>query len=51
MLPSGPTAVRAVFYLDITDSDVEHASELVGQALHSLDGYAAEKGLVISVQY
>ena len=33
MLPSGPNAVRAVFYLDITDSDVERASELVGETL------------------
>jgi len=37
MLPSGPNAVRAVFYLDITDSDVERASELVGEALHYLE--------------
>jgi hypothetical protein len=37
MLPSGPNAVRAVFYLDITDPDVERASELVGEALHSLE--------------
>jgi len=29
MLPSGPNAVRAVFYLDISDRDVERASELV----------------------
>jgi threonine aldolase len=35
MLPSGPKAVRAVFYPDITDSDVERASELVGEALRS----------------
>ena len=33
MLPSGPNAVRAVFYLNIIDSDVERASELVGEAL------------------
>jgi hypothetical protein len=37
MLPSGPNAVRAVFCLDITDSDVERASELAGEALHSLE--------------
>lgn len=36
-LPSGPNAVRAVFYRDITDSDVDRASELVGEALVSLD--------------
>ena len=29
MLPSGPNAVRAVFCLDISDRDVERASELV----------------------
>jgi hypothetical protein len=32
-LPSGPNAVRAVFYRDITDSDVDRASELVGESL------------------
>jgi hypothetical protein len=35
MLPSGPNAVRAVFYLDISDSDVERASELIGEALRN----------------
>jgi threonine aldolase len=51
MLPSGPNAVRAVFYLDITESDVERASELFGKALHSLDRFQAEKGPVTSTQY
>jgi threonine aldolase len=51
MLPSGPNAVRAVFYLDITESDVERASELFGKALHSLDRFQAEKGLVTSTRY
>jgi len=37
MLPSGPNAVRAVFYLDISDSDVERASEVVGEALQHLE--------------
>jgi threonine aldolase len=37
VLPSGPNAVRAVFYLDITGTDVERASELVGEALQNLD--------------
>jgi threonine aldolase len=37
MLPSGPNAVRAVFYLDITDADVERASDLVGDALRNFD--------------
>jgi threonine aldolase len=32
MLPSGPNAVRAVFYLDITDSDVERAEPEVSRA-------------------
>ncbi len=36
MLPSGLNAVRAVFYLDISRSDVERASELVGAALRNL---------------
>ncbi|MBV9082701.1 MAG: aminotransferase class I/II-fold pyridoxal phosphate-dependent enzyme [Acidobacteriaceae bacterium] len=37
MLPSGPNAVRAVFYLDIAESDVERASELVGEALRNVE--------------
>jgi threonine aldolase len=37
MLPSEPNAVRAVFYLHIADSDVERASELVGEALRNLE--------------
>ena len=37
MLPSGPNAVRAVFYLDISLSDVERASELIGDALRNLE--------------
>ena len=36
MLPSGPDAVRAVFYLDISDPDMERASEVIGEALRSL---------------
>jgi len=46
-----PTQYEAVFYLDITESDVERASELFGKALHSLDRFQAEKGLVTSTQY
>jgi threonine aldolase len=42
MLPSGPNAVRAVFYLDITDFDAERASELVGEGLHSLERHPEE---------
>ena len=51
MLPSGPNAVRAVFYLDITDSDVERASELVGEALHSLKRQPEETLSTTSAQY
>jgi threonine aldolase len=50
MLPSGPNAVRAV-YLDITDSDVERASELVGEAVRNLEGQAEETRSVGSAQY
>jgi hypothetical protein len=35
MLPSGPNAVLAVFYLDISEGDVERASMLVGEALRN----------------
>ena len=51
MLPSGPNAVRAVFYLDITDSDMERARELLGEALHSLDRLPEETRLAGSAQY
>jgi threonine aldolase len=51
MLPSGPDGVRAVFYLDIAESDVEDASEVVGAALRSLERSPGEKGLVTSTQY
>jgi threonine aldolase len=50
MLPSGPNAVRAVFYLDITDSDVEQASELVGEALRHLE-HQPNKTIAVSPQY
>lgn len=33
MLPSGPNAVRAVFYLDITQADVEAALSIIGETL------------------
>jgi hypothetical protein len=46
MLPSGPDVVRAVFYLDITDSDVERASELVGEALRHREHQPEELGVV-----
>lgn len=51
MLPSGSHAVRAVFYLDITDADVDRAGEIAGEVLHSLDGQAEEVRSVRSVQY
>jgi threonine aldolase len=51
MLPSGPNAVRAVFYLDITDSDAERASELVGQALQHLERQPEETRPAVSAQY
>ncbi len=35
MLPSGPRAVRAVFYLDIADEDVEPAAEAVRRVVTS----------------
>jgi len=36
MLPSGPNAVRAVFYLDITSGDAEQALAIIGAALYTL---------------
>jgi hypothetical protein len=51
MLPSGPNAVRAVFYLDITDSDVERASELVGEALQHLERQPEETRPANGAQY
>lgn len=51
MLPSGPNAVRAVFYLDITESDVERASELVGEALRNVERHPAENRSASSAQY
>ena len=51
MLPSGPNVVRTVFYLDITDSDVERASELVGEALRALDRQPEETRSASSAQY
>ena len=51
MLPSGPNAVRAVFYLDITNSDVERASELVGEALQHLERQTEESRPAVSAQY
>jgi hypothetical protein len=35
-LPSGPHAVRAVFYLDITPAAVERALTLIADALRTL---------------
>jgi hypothetical protein len=40
-----------VFYLDITDFDVERASELVGEALHSLERQPEETLSTTSAQY
>jgi hypothetical protein len=37
MLLALMSGIRAVFYLDITDSGVERASEPVGEALHYLE--------------
>ncbi len=51
MLPSGPIAVRAVFYLDITDSDVERACELVGEALRYVKRHPEETRQAVSAQY
>jgi len=51
MLPSGPNAVRAVFYLDITNSDVERASELVGEALERLESQPEETVSGSGAQY
>jgi hypothetical protein len=51
MLPSGPNAVRAVFYLDTTDSDLERASELVGEALRHLERQPEETLPAVSAQY
>ena len=51
MLPSGPNAVRAVFYLDITDSDVERTSELVGEALRNLERQPEETRSASIAQY
>lgn len=36
MLPSGPDAVRAVFYLDISPDDAERAISIVGDVLNAL---------------
>jgi threonine aldolase len=49
MLPSGPNAVRAVFYLDISDSDVERASDLIGQVLRNLESKREESRSALSV--
>jgi len=51
MLPSGSNAVRAVFYLDITDSDVERASELLGQALSHLKYHPKGSLIASTAQY
>ena len=51
MLPSGPNAIRAVFYLDISDSEVDRGSELVGEALHSLEQQPEETHSASSAQY
>ena len=42
---------RAVFYLDITDADVERASELVGEALQHLERQSEESRPAVSAQY
>ena len=39
------------FYLDITDSDLDRASELVGEALHSLEQQPEETHSASSAQY
>ena len=51
LLPSGPNAVRAVFYLDIADSDVECASGVVGEALQHLERQPEETRLASGAQY
>jgi threonine aldolase len=51
MLPSGPNAVQAVFYLDISDSDVERASEVVGEALQHLEQPPEETRSASGAQY
>lgn len=51
MLPSGPNAVRAVFYFDIADRDVERAGELVGEALHSVGMEPGEIRVATGAQY
>jgi threonine aldolase len=51
MLPSGPNAVRAVFYLDIIDSEAESASELIGEALHSLESEPRDTRMATGTQY
>jgi hypothetical protein len=40
-----------VFYLDITDADVERASELVGEALQHLERQSEESRPAVSAQY
>ena len=51
MLPPGPNAVRAVFYLDISDSDGERASEVVGEALQHLERPPEDTRSAGSAQY
>jgi threonine aldolase len=51
MLPAGPNAVRAVFYLDITDADMERAGELVGEALRRVEQRSEETRSAGSGQY
>ena len=43
--------MRAVFYLDITDSDVERATELIGQALRHLEHQPEENHLTVSAPF
>ena len=51
MLPSGPKAVRAVFYLDITEPDGEQASQLIGKALQNLVRQPQETRSASSAHY
>jgi len=38
MLPAGPDAVRAVFYLDIAPEDVDGALRIIRETLHAVQG-------------
>jgi threonine aldolase len=48
MLPSGPDTIRAVFYLDIRDRDVEQALQIIGEALQTIENPFGPKLLPMS---